>query len=295
MYVRNGLSPDLATLLLRGQTPMTEEASTNSVSVTTDNGTRTLTAALTVGTGTTINTNASDKASGWDTVNMRNAAHVRDVEVSGTGSLAYTLTFTAGASASVLPVWSELPAPAPTVGDTWSFEPADHILEGDPAPEITVSSEATGYTFENGTFTFTPAAPGSYTFVFTAANAAGSVDATLHVSVTDRYTRWMTDKGYTNDVPAPTATNATSGQTYEWHYVTDISPTSDIPLEIVITNTTTFTIEPVSPNRYYQLLYTTNLLTGYVTTNLGWGTTAPIGFPVPGDWFGLLRVLLDAP
>ena len=92
MYVRNGLSPDLATLLLRGQAAMSEEALGNTVSVTTSNGTQSATATLTVTTGS-INGGAKDKEDGWDTVNMRNAAQVRDVEVSGTGTLAYTLAF----------------------------------------------------------------------------------------------------------------------------------------------------------------------------------------------------------
>ena len=93
MYVRNGLSPDLSTLLLRGQAAMTEAASASSVAVTTSNGIKSVTAAIDVTRGS-INTGAKDKDDAWDTVNMRNAAQVRDVEVSGTGNLAYSLAFT---------------------------------------------------------------------------------------------------------------------------------------------------------------------------------------------------------
>ena len=295
MYVRNGLSPDLSTLLLRGQTPMTEETTGNTLAVTTDSGTRTLTAALSVTTGS-INTSAKDSESGWDTVNMRNAAHVRDVEVTSTSSLAYTLTFTAGESASVLPVWSELPAPALVLGDTWSFEPATHILEGDPEPEITLATTATGYTFENGQFTFTPLAPGAYTFVFTAANTAGSADATLTVSVTSvtPYETWMEERGYPGTTPA-TNTSAATGQTYGWHYATDIHPTNDTPLEIVITNPTnnTYTIPAASTNRLYNLLWTTDLTQSFTTNTLGRGApTALLPFPTNTSWFGGLQVTI---
>ena len=92
MYVRNGLSPDLSTLLVRGQGAVSEETTANSVAVTTSSGTQSVTAVLNVTTGS-VNTAASDKLADWNTVNMRNAAQVRDVEVMGTGSLAYTLEF----------------------------------------------------------------------------------------------------------------------------------------------------------------------------------------------------------
>jgi hypothetical protein len=298
MYVRNGLSPDLSTLLVRGQSCIIEKASGNSVSVTTDNGTHALTAALDVTTGS-INTGARDKDADWDTVNMRNAAHVRDVEVSGNGTLAYDLTFSVGESASVLPVWSELPAPALVLGDTWSFEPATHILEGDPEPEITVESDATGYAFENGRFTFTPLAPGAYTFVFTAANTAGSVDATLTVSVTSvtPYETWMEDHGYPV-APPDTDISAATGRSYKWHYTADIAPDDTRTLEIVVTNpaSSTFTIDPASPNRLYDLLWTGDMTQPFTTNELGKGVpSAPYPFPTISNWFGRIRVTVPTP
>jgi hypothetical protein len=298
MYVRNGLSPDLATLLVRGQSTMNEEESNTSVSVTTDNGTRILTAAIDVTTGS-VNRGANDKADGWNTVRMRNAAHVRDVEVTSTSSLAYTLTFTAGESASVLPVWSELPAPALVLGDTWSFEPATRILEGDPEPEITLATTATGYTFENGRFTFTPLAPGAYTFVFTAANTAGSVDATLTVSVTSvtPYETWMEERGYPGTTPA-TNTSAATGQTYGWHYAADIHPTNDTPLEIVITNpaTSPYPLPPAPPHRPYNPPRPPDLTQSFTTNALGRGApTALLPFPTNTTWFGGLEVTVPTP
>ena len=299
MYVRNGLTPDLSTLLIRGQSVMTEEASDTSVIVTTDNGTRALTAALNVTTGN-INLEAKDKESDWDTVNMRNAAQVCDVEVYGNGSLAYTLTFTVGESASVLPVWSDLPAPALTVGDpAWSFTPADHIVEGTPDPVITVESTATGYTFENGTFTFTPIAPGAYSFTFTAANTAGSTNATLVVSVTSvtPYETWMEEHGYPGTTPE-TAISDISGRSYKWHYTADIAPDDASMLEIVVTNpaSSTFTIDPASTNRLYELLWTDDMTQPFTPKELGAGDPS-ISYPFPTNstWFGRIRVTVPTP
>ena len=62
-------------------------------------------------------------------------------------------------------------------------------------------------------------------------------------------------------------------------------------------STTNFTISPVSTNRWYQLLYTTDLtvpLESYTPTNLGKGATSGT-FPVDGDWYGGLRVTPTAP
>ena len=144
-------------------------------------------------------------------------------------------------------------------------------------------------------FTFTPTVVGAYTFVFRATNEAGQADATLTVSVSaPSYDQWMASQGYATP-PARAATNETSGQTYEWHYVTDISTATNTPLEIVITNaaTGTFTIPAASENRQYQLVYSTNLLHGFATNDLGRGDPdTPVPFPSPSDWFGRLRVFV---
>ena len=301
MYVRNALSPDLSTLLLRGQAAMTEETSGNTFTLTTAYGTNAVTAALSVTTGS-INDAATDTDGNWDTVNMRNAPQARTVEVSGTGTLAYTLSF---ASAEieppepevVAPAWSDLPAPSIATGGTYTFTPANYAT-GTPAPDITLHSAgapAETYAFEDGEFTFTPVLVGAYTFVFCATNEAGQADATLTISVTAApYEQWMSDKGY---VPPPdrTSTNATSGQTYGWHYVTDIHPTNDTPLEIVITNAAsgTFTIPAASPNRLYNLLWTTDLTQSFTTNELGRGNPVhTIPFPITGSWYGGLEVTI---
>ena len=95
MYVRNGLSPNLAALMIGGQARMSETAEAKSLAVSTVGGGRTVTATVDVTQGD-INSAATDREDGWNTVNMRNAAQVRYVEVAGNGSLAYTLEFSAG-------------------------------------------------------------------------------------------------------------------------------------------------------------------------------------------------------
>jgi hypothetical protein len=98
-YVRNGLSPDLATLMATGQRCLTESVEGNtSVAVTATKDGRAVTASVRATAGH-INTAANDKQEEWNTVDMRNVAHVRQVEVMGTGSLAYTLEFTADGDA----------------------------------------------------------------------------------------------------------------------------------------------------------------------------------------------------
>ena len=95
MYVRNGLSPNLAALMVGGQARMGEAYGDKSLSVSTVGGGRTVEATVAVSQGD-INGEATDKDAAWNTVNMRNAPQVRCVEVSGTGTLAYTLAFAAG-------------------------------------------------------------------------------------------------------------------------------------------------------------------------------------------------------
>jgi hypothetical protein len=114
MYVRNGLSPDLATLMTTGQRNMSEKVADKEIEVTTASDGRGVTAKLTVSTGS-INASASDKDADWNTVNMRNAAHVRQVEVMGTGSLAYTLAFSTEERSQEPPVLTVVPDQNPQV------------------------------------------------------------------------------------------------------------------------------------------------------------------------------------
>ena len=93
LYVRSGLSPDLDALLRTGQRNLAEEATGSSalaVSTFKPSAGLASTVKLAVATGT-INLAATDMSNTWNTVNMRNQAQTRQVEIVGTNSLAFTI------------------------------------------------------------------------------------------------------------------------------------------------------------------------------------------------------------
>jgi glycosidase len=130
LKVRSGLSPDLDALMLTGQANMTETSdASKKLSVTTirpAEGTG-VTATLDVTRGA-IDTAATDRPVNvpeeFNTVNMRNAAHVRQVDVTGSGSIDFTLAFTVEDTENLPPVLAVNPDNAPQVfpvGTTTSF------------------------------------------------------------------------------------------------------------------------------------------------------------------------------
>ena len=53
---------------------------------------------------------------------------------------------------------------------------------------------------------------------------------------------------------------------------------------------------PASTARYYQLVYSTNLFSGTIVSNLGWGAPGmAITNNAPGTWYGRIRSRLAAP
>ncbi|NLG36166.1 MAG: hypothetical protein GX548_12515, partial [Lentisphaerae bacterium] len=55
---------------------------------------------------------------------------------------------------------------------------------------------------------------------------------------------------------------------------------------------------PASPDRFYQLAYSTSLFSSATLTNLGWGTPGGVMTftnEIPGIWYGRIRVLLTDP
>ena len=84
------------------------------------------------------------------------------------------------------PVWSTLPVPSVTVGDTYELDLSGYVT-GSPAPAITLSTSVSSgdYEYEDGYLVFTPASSGTYSFTFTANNGVGSpASATLTVTAT---------------------------------------------------------------------------------------------------------------
>ncbi|MBR0056617.1 MAG: hypothetical protein IJP66_04750, partial [Kiritimatiellae bacterium] len=147
-------------------------------------------AELTVTSGA-INTSASDKDEGWDTVPMRNAAHVRQVEVSGTGNLAYSVAFSVE-DAGEPPVITVDPDDDPhvfPVGSTSTFTvtASDGTLAAGDLPAYAGVSA----TFADGVFSWAVPAlsAGGRTndiatnVTFTASNAAGDTTQAVNLSI----------------------------------------------------------------------------------------------------------------
>ena len=191
MYVRNGLSPDLATLLVTGQSKLSETVGgTSAITLSAASAGQLVTAELTVTTGA-INTSASDQDEGWDTVPMRNAAHVRQVEVSGTGNLAYSVAFSVE-DAGEPPVITVDPDDDPhvfPVGSTSTFTvtTSDGTLAAGDLPAYAGVSA----TFADGVFSWAVPAlsAGGRTndiatnVTFTASNAAGDTTQAVNLSI----------------------------------------------------------------------------------------------------------------
>ena len=115
------------------------------------------------------------------------AVRVRAVNDAGNSdwSSAVTATTTIPNSA---PVWSSLPTPSTTLGGEDIELTISEYVTGYPTPEITLASTTASsayYDFDenDGYFTFTPSAIGTFTFTFTATNSEGSANATLTVTV----------------------------------------------------------------------------------------------------------------
>ena len=155
LYVRNGFSPDLETLLETGQRYLKETGAGGAAltmaiappSVPVGAGVR-----LAVTTGT-INLGATDKSNAWDTVDMRNQAQTRQVEIVGTNALAFSIAFFVAESENQPPEIGFVP-PGPytnAVGTTNAFtvvgtdpdaDPVD--LASGPLPFTAAFNPATG-------------------------------------------------------------------------------------------------------------------------------------------------------
>ena len=228
----------------------------------------------------------------------------------GTFTFAFTASNTAGTASATLtvtvigsaPAWSALPAQTIAVGEYCELYLTSYV-SGNPIPSIalTIGADIAGFDpDEDNYFLFTTPTAGTYTFVFTASNVLGTATADLTVTVTggdtpvSPYEQWLIDNNYPEE---PESTIAANGHTYYENYIADIDPSSSTFLDLTVTDPTTdhFSVSHASSNRWYQLLYTTNLAQDFTITNdIGWGATNTI-FPVEGDWYGGIRVLLEEP
>ena len=200
LRVRNGLSPDLATLMLGGQARLSEKPGDNQLALTTSGGATTVTATLRVTKGT-LDTAATDKPDGaaWNTVNLRNAPQVRQIDVTGSGSLAYGISFANGTARHDPPTISVTPPGIQTipVGTTTSFRVTAADWQGKPLPveatELPLGNYWSGtpvWDPTSGMFTWTMGAPSDgsrtddlhLTATFTATDGAST--ATTNIAIT---------------------------------------------------------------------------------------------------------------
>ncbi len=156
LYVRNGLSPDLSNLLIAGQRGLSDAVTTTGavVSLTTTSTVVSVRLAMSQGS---VNVGAEDDGElNLDSINMRNQAQTRQVEVFGTGTLAFSISLEAAEAVNEPPVLNMVPAQTVftnAVGTTNRFTVSATDPEEDP---VTLASGPLPFTatFNPGTGAF---------------------------------------------------------------------------------------------------------------------------------------------
>ena len=208
LVVRNGLSPDLATLMLGGQARLSETSVApqnaeegGALTLTTTSGGSAVSATVRVHHGSFAD-GATDqpKDSGWNTVNMRNAPQVRQVDVEGNaGGVSYEIEFGTAETQREPPTLAVAPSGTQTfpVGQTSSFRVTATDWQGKALPvEVTDMPLGTAWSgspvwdTSTGVFSWKMGAPsdGSRTrdLAFTASFAAGDAYGTAATNVAIR-------------------------------------------------------------------------------------------------------------
>jgi len=134
--------------------------------------------------------------------------------------------------------------------------------------------------------TASPTSEGSYeviAIVTATGYSGGSTGALVIASAIDPFDKWLTDRSLdpVNTNYAESADVDLDGMTTWEEYLADTDPTvAGSVLELTgtyfIVSATNGTGKillsfPASTGRYYQLVYSTNLFGGTITSNLGWG------------------------
>ncbi|MGD9782959.1 MAG: MBG domain-containing protein, partial [Kiritimatiellia bacterium] len=148
-----------------------------------------------------------------------------------------------------------------------------------------------------------PVAEGSYAVEATVsdANYVGSAAGTLVISAPlDAFENWLHELGLdpADENFATQEDDDDDGRTTWEEYVADTRPNDPDEVFAVAVSYETGTIHlafPASPNRFYQLAYSTNLTSPAIVRDLGWGGTGIYATNGPDQWFGIIRVRLAAP
>ena len=150
-----------------------------------------------------------------------------------------------------------------------------------------------------------PVAEGSYAVSATVsdANYAGSAVGTLVIAAPRApFENWLHERGLdpADENFATHEDDDGDGRTTWEEYVADTSP-NDIAEVFEVEGSyaeetgTIHLIFPASPDRYYQLVYSTNLFSPTIVRDLGWGGAGFFATNAPGEWFGTIRVRMAAP
>ena len=181
-----------------------------------------------------------------------------------------------------------------------------HVFDGSPKG-ATVTSVPAGLpvrvTYDG--WETPPSAAGTYEVVATVVSAdfTGSAVGTLAIlDIIDPFERWLETQSLD---PQDTRfvwdeDGDGDGQTTWEEYLADTDPEDPDDLFAV---EGTYSEEsgsilmtfPTSPDRYYQLEYSTNLFAPVQVKDLGWGTDGTYVTNAPGQWFGTIRVRMDPP
>ena len=151
-----------------------------------------------------------------------------------------------------------------------------------------------------------PVQPGSYTVVATVTTPGyfGSATGMLEIAAAaDPFAAWL--QGRTLDPADPRyaadADDDRDGMNTWEEYVADTDPASSGSVLVVTGNYIVANGEmrlsfPASTGRYYQLIYYTNFLAPFMSSNLGWGTPGMVVTnSLPGAWYGRIRARISAP
>ena len=248
---------------------------------------------------------------------------VRAENGAGTGanSSVASVTTVDQAPAGTPPVVDAIAAQTATVGTEFDYAVTATEPDSDTLT-FACTSAVDGATWDfdanTGDFLFIPTAAqlGTNWFSFTATDKDGtSVPVQMSVKVytaaaTNEFTMWVEDQ---DEDPADPDFDENAdfdgdGRTTYEEYLADTDPAlsnsayalSGQYLGAVQAGNSTGEVRfsyPSSPNRYYQLVYSTDLSGATVVSNLGWGVsgTVTITNRSTGAWFGTVRVRTTAP
>ena len=237
--------------------------------------------------------------------------------VSALGTGVYSTVANVTTRLGTPPVLPALSNGSATVAAEFEITVTATATEGDPltfACASGVDESAWAFDTNSGYFLFIPTSNqlGANVFTFTAADKDGaSAPMAMTVTVSAAaapFDAWVSGKGQ-DPQNSNFATNADYDNdgmsTYE-EYLADTDPAVS---GSVLRLTGSYTIVsvsnaagrmrlafPASTARYYQLVYSTNLFSGTIVSNLGWGAPGmAITNNAPGTWYGRIRSRLAAP